>query len=123
MAAATTSRRRNGSLVRDGESVLVVDDDEVLRSLLAVRLCRHELFVAASVSEAIEVLERETVDVIVSDYSMPAATGLSLLAYVRRRGLRARFVLTSVNFPDGVEREARAAGAVSIDKGELVSLL
>jgi CheY-like chemotaxis protein len=101
----------------------VVDDDEVLRSLLALRLERHDVFVAASVREAIEVLERETIDVIVSDYSMPAATGLSLLAYVKARGLEPRFILTSATFPDGVEGAARAAGAVVVDKGELVSAL
>ena len=110
-------------IVGAGDSVLIVDDHGATRSLLELRLRDHDLSTAASVAEAIGVLERREVDVIVSDYSMPPDTGMALLGYVRARGLRSRFVLASAGFPDGVEEEALAADAVVVDKGELVNLL
>ena len=119
VTAAPLGRR----LVSDADSILVVDDDDAIRSLLELRLRARDLSLASSVAEAIEVLERRSVDVIVSDYSMGSETGLNLLAYVRGRGLDTRFVLTSACLPDGVEVEARAAGADVIDKSDLVDLL
>jgi CheY-like chemotaxis protein len=67
--------------------ILVVDDDETMRSLLALRLgmLGHDVHTGASVAEAIVTLEVVTVDAIVSGQRMAGGTGLDLLAYVRRR--------------------------------------
>ncbi|MCA9066706.1 MAG: response regulator [Planctomycetaceae bacterium] len=69
------------------KTVLCVDDEEnVLRSLR--RLLRKEpfrLLTAGSGQEALEVLEREPVHLIVSDYRMPGMTGTELLATVAEK--------------------------------------
>jgi CheY-like chemotaxis protein len=113
------------SLFRPGDVVLVVDDEPALRSLLALHLRRLgcEVETAATVADAVEELEHVPVDAIVSDYAMPGGTGLNLLAYVRGRGLRTRFVLTSAALPDGAEAAALESGAVVASKPELVSAL
>jgi DNA-binding NtrC family response regulator len=116
---------RRPRLVDAHESLLVVDDDDGIRRMLALLLARRTspTAVASSVSEAIELLEREPFDVVVSDYSMPQANGLDLLAYVGARGLDVRFALASAAFPDGVEELARAGGAEIVDKDALVDAL
>jgi CheY-like chemotaxis protein len=112
-------------LVGGRESLLVVDDDPGIRQMLLARLRGRvgQTSVVASVAEAIAILETQHVDVIVSDHSMPGATGMNLLSYVCARGLEARFVLASAGLPDGVEELARAAGAQVIGKSDLNDLL
>jgi DNA-binding NtrC family response regulator len=112
-------------LFRPGDTVLVVDDDAAFLSLLETALRRKgcSVVVAGSVAEAVGVLERDPVDTIVSDYSMPAATGMNLLAYVRTRRLEARFVLVSGALPPEAARAAEAAGAILSTKHDLVGSL
>ena len=67
-------------------TVLFVDDDEmVLRSLERGLLDKsyNKLF-TKSCKEAIEILQREEVHVIVADMCMPEMTGLELLRTVRK---------------------------------------
>jgi CheY-like chemotaxis protein len=71
-------------------------------------------------AEAIDVLGRERFDAVVSDYRMPRAGGLELLAYVRRRFPGLPFVLMS----GLVGTELRASGADAVfDKSDLLELL
>jgi DNA-binding NtrC family response regulator len=93
--------------------ILVVDDDEAMRSLLALRLgmLGHEVYTEASVAKAIATLEVVTVDAIVSDQRMVGGTGLDLLAYVRRRWPELPFILTSGAVDNELEAVAYAAGA------------
>ena len=109
-----------------GTAVLVVDDDETLRKLLALRLRLHghEVEVASSVPAAIETLETRTIGAVVSDYSMPEATGLELLAYVRRRRLPIPFVLMTGHLSPELEGRALGGGAaIALDKGDLLDAL
>ncbi len=85
--AATTPRRadlpRPASLA--GMSVLVVDDEEDARDLLRIVLesCDAEVHDAASAREALATIQRERVDLIVSDIGMPEEDGYSLIRTVR----------------------------------------
>jgi signal transduction histidine kinase/CheY-like chemotaxis protein len=69
----------------EGVSVLVVDDDDETRDVIAARLADHRAHVltAASSAAAIAVLDRERVDVLVTDVAMPDEDGYSLLRKVR----------------------------------------
>jgi len=69
----------------DGLSVLVVDDDEDSRSVVAAHLENHQATVltAASAAEALGLLEREHVDVLLADVAMPGEDGYSLLRKLR----------------------------------------
>jgi len=68
-------------------SVLFVDDEaHILRTL--ERFCRNEgirMHGAASAVEALDLLENEAVDIVVSDYQMPGMNGLDFLAEVHSR--------------------------------------
>jgi two-component system, NtrC family, sensor kinase len=95
-------------------AVLYVDDDP--RNLHAFRLAFKEhfrLLVAGNAQEALEVLEREPVAVLLADQRMPGVTGAELASEVRRR------------FPDVIRMIVTAysdLGAVmdAINKGEVV---
>ena len=69
------------------KTVLFVDDDEiVLRSIKRGFLEEHELYTqlfAKSGQEALEILKREEVHVIVTDLCMPDMDGIELLINVR----------------------------------------
>ncbi len=61
------------------------DDTPELSSLTATDSLCYRVSVAASGKEALEVLEREHVDVVLAELSLPDMSGIDLLAKVRRR--------------------------------------
>jgi CheY-like chemotaxis protein len=65
--------------------VLVVDNDEPIRSLLAEALALHGATVTAveSAQEALDSLEALRPDVLVSDLEMPGKDGFWLISHVR----------------------------------------
>ncbi|MFZ0698734.1 MAG: response regulator [Thermoplasmata archaeon] len=67
--------------------LLLVDDDAVIREELGelLRDDGHEVRDAPSVPKAIEILEKEAIDLVLTDLKMPRHGGLELLAEVRRR--------------------------------------
>jgi signal transduction histidine kinase/CheY-like chemotaxis protein len=69
----------------EGLSVLLVDDDEESRQVIAAHLEDHRAHVltAASSAAAMDVLTRERVDVLVSDVAMPGEDGYALLRRIR----------------------------------------
>ena len=69
------------------DRVLVVDDEQNLRKVLAATLQRegYEVQVAADGEEALAALERDGADVIVTDLVMPRMDGLTLLRRVVAR--------------------------------------
>jgi CheY-like chemotaxis protein len=110
----------------DGPVILVVDDDEGIRSLLSALLLSLdcEPLVAASAREARAVLASTPVTGVLSDFAMPGASGLDLLRHVRAEWPDVNFVLMSSLFPDGVVEAGRLAGADAVvDKAALVERL
>ena len=61
--------------------VLVVDDERSMRELLEIVLKRegYEVLVAASGAEAVRALERQRVDLLISDLRMPDMSGVDVL--------------------------------------------
>ncbi|HDG97086.1 MAG: response regulator [Deltaproteobacteria bacterium] len=67
--------------------VLVVDDETAITELLQDVLFAepYELLSAGSAEEALEILEKRRVDVVVSDEVMPGMTGSEFLSIVRKK--------------------------------------
>jgi CheY-like chemotaxis protein len=78
-----------------GSHILVVDDDPTLRLLLAAHFQGRgfRCTVAGDGAAALAVLDREPVDVLVTDLAMPGMDGLALLRAVRVSGLFTRCVV------------------------------
>lgn len=66
-------------------TVLVVDDEQGIRDMLArhLRFVGYEVLRAADGRQALEVLERHCVDVVVTDLVMPEMDGVSLMRALR----------------------------------------
>ena len=69
------------------KKILFVDDEsQILRSITRLFMdTEHEVITAESGAEALNILENEQVDVIVSDMKMPKMSGYELLSQVKRR--------------------------------------
>lgn len=69
-------------------SILYVDDEPSIGLVLDDVLTRagHKAFGAQTVVEALQVLSRETIDLIVSDYRMPGLNGLEFLQLLQQEG-------------------------------------
>lgn len=78
-------------------TILCVDDDSAVCALLdqLLRDAGHEPILAGSVNEAIEVLTRLRVDLLIADCVMPDRDGLELLYYVRDEGLHVPVIIIS----------------------------
>jgi two-component system chemotaxis response regulator CheY len=96
-------------------SVLVCDDLASVQSMLRRMLERDGLVVSGTASAADEVLARyaeHRPDVVLLDYRMPGAIGLSLLRDVLAYDPDARVVMCSGTGDPKVRGEAMAAGAM-----------
>jgi len=78
---------RQRSLQKGSHKVLIVDDERAITELLQDVLSTepYELLSAGSAEEALELLKREPVDVVVSDEMMPGMSGSEFLSIVRRQ--------------------------------------
>ena len=98
--------------------LLIVDDDvptvETVWDSIAWRdIGISEVEIAHSVAQAKAVIEREPVDIVISDIEMPQGSGLDLLAWIRGRGDETEFILLTCH-----ERFDYAAHAIKLDAAE-----
>ncbi len=96
-------------------SVLVCDDLPSVQSMLRRMLERAGLIVSGSASTAAEVLASYKAcrpDIVLLDYRMPGARGLSVLQDLMASDPEARVVMCSGSDDPDVRRKALAAGAV-----------
>jgi diguanylate cyclase (GGDEF)-like protein len=81
--------------------VLVVDDDAVTRRILHVSVTRlgHQCVLAKDGDEGWEIAQREVIDAIISDWTMPGLDGLELCRRVRaqRTSAYTYFILLTAN--------------------------
>ena len=70
----------------ENEKILLVDDEEYLLKSLEVFLkneTNHEIFAASGGKEAIEIIDTNDIDLILTDLKMPEISGLELIEYVK----------------------------------------
>jgi signal transduction histidine kinase/ActR/RegA family two-component response regulator len=82
-----TDERPTGTPTLDGITVLVVDDEEDAREAMAVLLGQAgaRVISVAGAAEALDTLDRERPDVLLSDIAMPGEDGYALIRRVRSR--------------------------------------
>lgn len=98
-------------------NVMFVDDEpRVLSSMRALFRRDYNVHLANSGNEALELLEQQDMDVIVSDQRMPGMTGVDVLKACKQRAPRAmRILLTGYADKDAI--------AASINEGEVFRYL
>ncbi len=85
--------------------VLIVDDDRAFCTVVTEVLSEHyDISSASSGKEALDILSRETFDLVISDVNMPGMTGPELLQEVQRKYPSTRTMLiTSYNIDDYIQ--------------------
>jgi len=70
---------------RDKEVILVVDDNRITCEVIQrnLEIEKFLVFTAHSVNDAIQILSRQKIDLVITDYKMPKHSGLELIKYVR----------------------------------------
>jgi signal transduction histidine kinase/ActR/RegA family two-component response regulator len=99
----------------DGTRILVVDDERDAREMMAFALERSGATVttAPDTAEALEILRREPLDILLADLAMPGADGYALIQQVRAcGGLNAaiRAAAVTAHARDDERRRALTAG-------------
>lgn len=92
----------DGALARPPTVLLVDDEVDIVESLAELIESMSEnvrVLKARSGKEGLEILGRETVDIIVTDYKMPGMSGLEFLAEARRIAPNVPRILITA-FPD-----------------------
>lgn len=81
---------------RTKPTVLVVDDDDDVRAVTVAGLRdRFHVFEAENGLKALDLLEREPIDVVVTDVVMPGISGFHVLRSARRRRPPPKVLLVS----------------------------
>ncbi|MEP7343991.1 MAG: sigma-54 dependent transcriptional regulator [Gemmatimonadaceae bacterium] len=96
-------------------TILYVDDEPSVGLILEDTLTRagHRAIGARNVVEALQVLARESIDLILSDYRMPGLTGLEFLALLQREGYNIPLIM--VTGYASIEHAVAAIKAGAID--------
>ena len=97
-------------------AVLVVDDEPQVRFVIRAKLEQRDFVVheAANGEEAVALLDREAVDVLVTDILMPERDGLETILHVREAHPEVGIVAISAASNDVYLRCARAFGAARV---------
>jgi DNA-binding NtrC family response regulator len=100
--------------------VLVIDDEEGIRSLLDTLLSRkgYKVVLASSGRKGLELFRREHPDVVVLDLKMPEMDGLTVLKELRRIDVNQPvIVLTGAGTPE-MEQQVTALGVTEFVEKE-----
>lgn len=114
------------------DKVLIVDDDPIFLDRLREELQKYvgqlEVVTATNGTEALEILGKERISVLVTDLDMPQMNGLELLAYMRKHRPQVPcVVMTEPKSPDIKNKAERNSifGFIAkpVDANELFALI
>lgn len=96
--------------------LLIADDSKAMRLVIGHMLRQagyrgHEIVEAADGEEALSVIERESPDLIISDWNMPGKTGIEVLQQLRQDGNRTTFGFVTTEVSHEMRALAEASGA------------
>ncbi len=95
------------------EKILIVDDEPIIRDALAFKL-RKEGFKTEVVEDgekAIEILDNEEFDIIISDIMMPFVSGYELLKVLKERKTKSPILMLTSLDSENAESKAYELGA------------
>lgn len=95
------------------KKILVVDDDEIVRKNLATLLghAGYDAAQAADGVEAVEKLNQQKFDLVLSDIVMPRMDGHALIAYIGSHWPETRIIMMTAYFQSAADKKFTAAGA------------
>ena len=110
--------------------VLVVDDEDLVRQMLARLLRRNDIpcELAASLDEAIPLIDEHKFDVVITDQKMPGGSGTELLTYLSMQSPETATIMISGEQDPILTDVTRELGGVAFlakpfEEEDLMSLL
>tara|TARA_B110001454_G_scaffold219192_1_gene251214 strand:- start:99240 stop:99602 length:363 start_codon:yes stop_codon:yes gene_type:complete len=90
-------------------SVLIVDDEDEIRELISLQLedDGRQFFFAANGVEAIEILTKQKIDLVISDIAMPKMNGFELLRKIKLLGLNTPVIILTGHADSMVANQLR----------------
>lgn len=98
-------------LAQTGRSLLIVDDEPIIRDLCARALKGFQVLQASDGQEAADLLKKEIVDVVLTDVMMPRLNGLDLLKRIKEETPDQTVILMTGYTEKEVILQALKAGA------------
>ncbi len=117
MSTAELTRETFSAASEDAihRSILIVDDEEDLTWSISKTLARHdkdfEVTCAHDGDEAMAILARQPVDVVISDIRMPGRDGLQLLHEINARYPRTKVIIMTAYGSHETRKQIAAKGA------------
>ncbi len=116
MAALTPKMTNKDS----NKEVLIVDDSKTIRDTLSmlVGAINCHAYTASNGFEALDLLNKQHVDLVITDLTMPKMTGLQLLGEIRKTFNPAQLpvILVSGTLDQFITQQAMAAGVSDVVK-------
>lgn len=102
-------------MIQSTKNILIVDDVIDLRIALRtlLEMSDFRVFEAEDGSKALELLERQSIDLIISDIRMPNCDGIDFFKRLDRSRIKIPFVFMS-GYSDITENEVKSMGAISL---------
>ena len=99
--------------MREEVSILVVDDESMMRDLLEKILTRdgYRVFTAQDGEVALEVLKKQNISIVISDLKMPRLGGFDLLKIVKKEYPRVGMVMMTSHGDTYTVKDALLLGA------------
>ena len=109
--------RQRWLAARDMARILVIDDQEPIRRIVrrALENERHEVWDASDGELGMQLLERETVDIVITDIFMPGQDGIVTLREIRKKFPSLNVIVMSGGDSTGMldlRKDAELLGAV-----------
>ncbi len=112
--------------VKKDLTVLIIDDEPDILELMEeeFKYCGYSTMTAICGNDAIKVLDKESIDIIVSDYKMPNGNGMVVLSHVNKMTKPPIFFFVSgqadVSVEDALRAGARKFFSKPFDLDELI---
>lgn len=102
--------------VLKGKTLLVVDDETDLRDIVASELefLGASTLQAENITKALEILQKQKIDLVISDIRMPGGTGIDLLDSIKQQNATTPSVILITGFADITLEDALHKGAEAL---------
>jgi DNA-binding response OmpR family regulator len=103
-------------MVKSLKRVLIVDDEETLTWSMARSLSKdkdkYEVIIANNGKEALNLLKKNKIDLVISDIRMPDINGLDLLVKIKKEYPQTRVIIMTAYGSSDVQKEANRRGSL-----------
>jgi DNA-binding NtrC family response regulator len=101
---------------KENFTILIVDDEEIIRKALAknYKLDGYNVIMASGGNEAVELCRNKKIDFVISDVRMPEGDGVFLLDELRKMNPDIPVIVMITGFSELTKEEAISKGALDL---------